>query len=239
MLMAKSCHDLDWICHLLERPCIQVASFGGLRHFRPENRPAEAAPRCSECRLEADCPFSARRIYAALQAEGQWGRILNSVSSDPSPAALESALRHGPYGRCVYACDNDVVDHQVVAMEFAGGITAGFTMTAFTPQMERCTYIGGTLGCIRGDGCGFTVHDYRTGNETRHDCATDAQARADRHGGGDVGLMENFIMAVAAGRPDLVLSNANATLASHRLVFAAETSRLTGKIKRIRQMDLS
>jgi predicted dehydrogenase len=239
MLMAKSCHDLDWICHLLERPCVKVASFGGLHHFRPENRPAGAAGRCPDCRLEPECPFSARKIYATLQAEGYWGRILSAVSSDPAPAAIEAALRTGPYGRCVYACDNDVVDHQVVAMEFAGGVTASFTMTAFTPEMERCTHIGGTLGHIHGDGCSFTVHDYRSGNQTRHDCGAEARAQTDRHGGGDFGLMENFISAVAAGRPELVPSNAEATLASHRLVFAAETARLTGRTRRLRQTDLS
>ena len=35
MLLAKSCHDLDWIRHIMGKRCTQVSSFGSLLHFRP------------------------------------------------------------------------------------------------------------------------------------------------------------------------------------------------------------
>ena len=59
-------------------------------------------------------------------------------------------MREGPYGRCVYHCDNDVVDHQVVNMEFENEVTAVFTMCAFTNEMGRTIKLMGTEGEIRG-----------------------------------------------------------------------------------------
>src|SRR5262245_4683545 len=130
MLLAKSCHDLDWLHYVVGRPIRRVASFGGLAHFRPENRPAGAADRCLDCAVEQDCPYSAVRFYSrCLERGANWP--LDAVIDRRTRADLTAALRDGPYGRCVYACDNDVVDHQVVAMEFDGGLTGTFTMTAF------------------------------------------------------------------------------------------------------------
>ena len=59
--------------------------------------------------------------------------------------ALSEALETGPYGRCVYDCDNDVCDHQTVNMEFESGATANMTMNAFTKDMKRETIISGFL----------------------------------------------------------------------------------------------
>ena len=53
MLLAKSCHDLDWLHYLMARPCTHVASFGSLFHFHQGAKPAGAADRCLDCRVEA------------------------------------------------------------------------------------------------------------------------------------------------------------------------------------------
>lgn len=60
-------------------------------------------------------------------------------------------MKDGPYGRCVYHCDNDVVDHQVVNLEFDNGVTASMTMCAFTNKCERIINLMGTKGQIRGN----------------------------------------------------------------------------------------
>ena len=231
MLLAKSCHDIDWLQHIVGRPIARVSSFGGLSHFTPSNRPPDAGDRCVSCSVEASCPYSAVRLYGGLLSSGQHGWPLDVVLADFTPSALDSALRDGPYGRCVYACDNDVVDHQVVAMEFEGGVTASFTMNAFNTGGHRRTRIFGTRGELVCDGVSVTVHDFVTGTASSHDPLSVAGASAaDGHGGGDAGLMDAFVTAVATGDPSSILSGPEDTLNSHLATFAAEHARLSGTV---------
>ncbi|WP_251057397.1 Gfo/Idh/MocA family oxidoreductase [Streptomyces sp. ISL-94] len=241
MLMAKSCHDLDWLQYVLGRPPLRVSSFGRLSHFRPANRPAGAADRCLDCAVEGDCPYSAARDYGDRLARGEHSWPLNVVVDEFTPQALEGALREGPYGRCVYACDNDVVDHQVVAMEFDSGATATFTMTAFTEQADRQTRVFGTRGELRGDGKSLRVYDFLTRTEELVGLgagvgggAAGAMDAAGGHGGGDAGLMDTFVTAVATGNPGLVKSGPRESLTSHLTVLAAERARRNGTVETVR-----
>lgn len=232
MLMAKSCHDLDWLQYVLGQPRVRVSSFGRLSHFTPGNRPDGAADRCLDCRVEPDCPYSAVREYGGLLARGEHHWPLSVVIEEFTPPALEQALREGPYGRCVYACDNDVVDHQVVAMEFASGATATFTMTAFTEQADRQTRVFGTRGELRGDGRSLHVYDFLT--RTEQAVAVEGAGTMDAaggHGGGDAGLMDAFVTAVATGDPRHVRSGPQESLTSHLTVLAAERARHHGTVE--------
>lgn len=231
MLLAKSGHDIDWLRHIVGRPIQRVSSFGSLQHFRPERRPDGAADRCLDCAVEPDCAYSAPRIYLGRLREGRTGWPVSVITDDVSEAGVTAALRDGPYGRCVYACDNDVVDHQVVAMEFRGGVTATFTMTAFTPHVDRRTQVFGTGGYLDGTGEQVTVHDFLTGETTVHDAASAGQDAAAGHGGGDAGLLDAFTTAVATGDAAHILSGPAESLESHRAVFAAERARLSGTVE--------
>jgi predicted dehydrogenase len=186
--------------------------------------------------VEADCPYSATRLYGGLLDSGHRSWPLNVIVDDISREALDEALRDGPYGRCVYTCDNDVVDHQVVAMDFPSGTTATFTMTAFTAGgLGRQTRICGTRGELTGDGEQARVHDFvtqRTENVDL-DALTGDHSAAGGHGGGDYGLMEAFVSAVAAGDPALIKSGPRESLVSHLAVFAAERARLSGTVETI------
>ncbi len=234
MLMAKSCHDLDWLAYVLGRVPLRVASFGSLTHFTAANRPAGAADRCVACPVEASCPYSAPRLYRGLLERGGHRWPLSAVIEDFSAAALDQALREGPYGRCVYACDNDVVDHQVVALEFPGGATATFTMTAFTEAAGRATRLFGTRGELTGDGQAIRVYDFLTRAERLIAPApAGAPDAAAGHGGGDAGLMDAFTGAVATGNRELILSGPRESLASHLAVFAAERARRSGTVETI------
>lgn len=237
MLLAKSCHDLDWLRHIVGRPCERVSSFGRLTHFTPANRPAGAADRCLDCAVEGNCPYSAKRLYFKFLNEKKHGWPLSVVTHDFTPEALEKALSEGPYGRCVYACDNDVVDHQVVNLEFQGGATATFTMTAFSHMgCGRSTRIFGTRGEITGDSAVITVHDFLTNTKREIDTRKLDASVLGGHGGGDGNIMESFVSAIASNDPSKILSGPAETLESHLMVFAAEKARREGRIVEIAEL---
>jgi predicted dehydrogenase len=220
-ILTKCCHDLDWLRYLVSRPPTRVSSTGGLHHFTAANRPPRAADGCLDCAVEPDCPYSAPRLYLGClgdPASEKWP--LGVVTTDASEPGVLAALRAGPYGRCVYACDNDVADHQVVRIDFAGGVTATLTMSAFTPVHRRRTRIMGTRGFLDGDGEILSVTDFVTGVVDR--------VRADvtgGHDGGNDGLMRAFVHAVSTGDRSLILSTPREALDSHLMAFAAERSR--------------
>ena len=198
--------------------------------------------RCMDCprSVESKCPYSARRFYLNRVKLQKIGWPVNVLSPDPTEKSISEALRKGPYGRCVYACDNDVVDHQVVNMEFANGATAVHTMTAFTPEadMGPKLRIFGTRGMLCLKGSQIQVFDFLTDTSKIYDASkfvSDA-AKCDEgaHGGGDGGLMTQFIEAVQTGDQGKLLTGPDETLESHRIVFAAERSRRTGSIVKIR-----
>jgi predicted dehydrogenase len=230
MLLAKSCHDLDWILHVMGGHCRSVSSFGALRHFRRDNMPEGAAERCLDCDVEPDCAYSAKRIYLQRLAQHGDGWPLDVLCEPVTEENVLDALRDGPYGRCVYACDNDVVDHQVVNLLFDGARTASFTMTGFTPMGGRRTTVFGTQGQIVGDGSAFRVHDFLTGKETVVDGRVVADAPLSTHGGGDLSLMDAFVDAVARGDGSGLLSGARESLESHLMVFRAEQARLEHRV---------
>lgn len=231
MLLAKSCHDVDWLRYILGRRCLKVQSFGNLKHFRKSEKPAGASSRCVNCALEEKCPYSAVKIYVRdyiRKGSVQWP--VDVVAPTPTEESVMEALRTGPYGRCVYECDNDVVDHQIVNMLFEGGASASMTMTAFNFHSGRRTRIFGTRGMIEGDGSSIRIDDFLTNTSRTVDTkATDAGILGG-HGGGDLGLMRSFVDAVASDDPSKVLSGPDETLESHMMVFAAERSRHEDKV---------
>ena len=236
MLLAKACHDLDWIRYVMAEPCSKVSSFGNLYHFKKEHKPAAAgeAVRCTECAYEPDCPYSAERFYSGLLRAGKTGMPLSAVTLDLTEAGVRRALA-GPYGRCVYECDNNVVDHQVVNMVFASGKTAALTMTAFNVPRPRSTHLFGTRGEIYGDGRTLAVTDFLS----EQTVFVDTHAHADPlsivegHGGGDEGLVDAFVEAVRTGNGNTLLSGPAESLESHLMAFAAETARLEERVVRV------
>lgn len=231
MLLAKSCHDIDWMRHVVGKPIEKVSSFGRLSHFRPENQPAGAADRCLDCAVEPDCAYSAKKVYLGRLRAGNTGWPLHVVTNDITEEGVTKALREGPYGRCVYTCDNDVVDHQVVALEFGDGVTGTFTMTGFSPMSHRRTQIFGTKGSIDGDGERLTVSEFLTDSTEVLEVPSIGSDAGSGHGGGDAGLMDAFTRALATGDPSHISSGPVESLATHLSVFAAERARHAGTVE--------
>ncbi len=147
------------------------------------------------------------------------------VDGLPDIENITHALRAGPYGRCVYESDNDVVDNQVVSLEFASGATASFTMIAHTlPVCARQTRLHFSHGELVGDMATFTTTNFRTGVTLRHEPPPDGGG----HGGGDLGLISAFVDAVRSGNQSLLGTDVSDVLRSHLTVFAAEEARRKG-----------
>ena len=229
MLLAKSCHDLDWIHYIMKAPCERLSSFGSLHYFNKAHQPKGATSRCMDCPVEPKCPYSAKKIYLGRLAKGHTGWPVDVLTPNPTVESITEELREGPYGRCVFDCDNDVVDHQVVNMEFAEGLTASFTMTGFN-RGGRKTRIFGTGGELYGDGSKIEVFDFLTEEKTEIDTRSSDGSILGGHGGGDGGLMDGFITAVATGDRSHILSGPDETLDSHMMVFAAEKARLENRV---------
>ena len=233
MLLAKSCHDMDWIRYVMDKPCDQVQSFGSLYHFSEKNQPEGAADRCLDCpvAVESLCPYSAVNFYIRERAlKGLFHWPVDVITSDLTVGGVMKALQTGPYGRCVYKCDNDVVDNQVVNMKFNDGSTASFTMTAFCND-GRQTRICGTKGAIYSDEQHIWLTNFITGERTDFDTnILNDNGITSGHGGGDFGVMGSFIAAIQENNPEYILTGLDDTLEGHLIAFKAEDSRREGKI---------
>lgn len=222
MILAKSCHDMDIMLWLAGADCAGIASYGSLTHFKPENAPAGAPARCLDgCPAERTCPFYAPRIYQELIP--QWLPV-----DDNSPEARFNTLREHPLGRCVYHCDNNVVDHQVVSLEFTNEVTASFTMCGFTRDISRTLKLMGTKGEIRGamEQNEIEIHDFVAGGKE----TIRVKEPMDGHGGGDYGIIREFVRLVEKDGAVSGPTAAEISVQSHLMAFAAEKSRLEKKM---------
>ena len=233
MILAKSCHDMDILRWLAGDRCLKVQSFGSLDHFRAENAPAGAAERCLDgCAWKENCIYDAEKIYldgrhcGLRQGKDGWPNTV-VAGGPPTEENLYAALRSGPYGRCVYHCDNDVVDHQTVNLTFANGVYATFTMTAFTETCRRTIKLTGTLGEIEGDMEKNTLLLRRFGREDELISLDSSKSEFAGHGGGDAGLMAQFCRLIEEGGTES-LTGIDASVESHVMALAAEASRLRG-----------
>ena len=215
---------------MMNKRCTHISSFGSLRHFKSECKPPGAGSRYLDCAVESTCPYSAKSMYLDLVESGHQGWPVDViVNGEPTPASVRQALEEGPYGRCVYECDNDVVDNQVVNMQFEDGSTASFSMIAFTKeQCVRKTRIFGSHGAIQGDGIDtIECHNFLTGETVNHvvEMGSHLQTSLTNHGFGDYYVIHDFINAVSHGDQSFILSGTDEALESHLMVFRAEQSR--------------
>ncbi len=221
MILAKCCHDLDLMAWFVGQPCLRLASFGSLRHFQPEDAPPGAPERCSDgCPVEATCVHSAPRFYVKDFPGWPWSDV--SLATDLH--SRRRALETGPYGRCVYRAGNDVVDHQVLALEFDGGMTATFTMHGFAAVGTRTIRVSGALGELRGSFEKGEIEIHMHGEVSPE--VIDVPFTHIGHGGGDEGLQRHFVDVVRRGAADEVLASGRVALESHLMGFAAEQSRI-------------
>jgi len=219
MILAKSCHDTDIIQWLIGKDILRLSSFGSLKYFNKDNCPKDAPPRCTDgCTV--DCPYDARKIY--LRDRYRISSIIEG-HYDVTDDEIETAIKNGPYGRCVFQCDNDVVDHQVVSMEFEGGVTALFSMSSFTPDVSRSIKIMGTKGQIKGHSETESIKLFSFADRSEKEFNTSSIGN---HGGGDIGIMNAFCAYLNGDITAANVSEISISTKNHMISFMAEESRL-------------
>lgn len=233
MILAKSCHDMDILQWLIGSDCKSVQSFGSLSYFTKENKPEGAPEYCIEGCPHADtCYYNAVKLYLD-DKKNLWFREAATKDKKPSDELVKKALRETQYGKCVFQCDNDVVDHQVVNLEFENGAVASFNMSAFNYN-GRTIRIMGTDGEIWGEWEKDEIEyfDFKTREHTHLNSSDNLldQSILGGHGGGDGGIVNDLYRYLAEGAEGNLFSEIGISVKNHAIAFAAEESRITGQV---------
>jgi predicted dehydrogenase len=178
---------------------------------------------------------AARLIPGYAGALDYRGWPISTISEDTSLEARQRALENGPWGRCVYHCDNDVVDHQVVNMQLESGASVAMVMHGHSHREGRTVRYDGTRATLIGHfyvgDQEIQIHDHLTDKVEAIRPALGALA-ATGHGGGDAGLMAAFVRSTLDRSQ--ALTTARESMESHLMAFAAEEARVNGTVV---QMD--
>jgi predicted dehydrogenase len=242
MLMAKCCHDLDLITWIKSGIApVSVTSQGSRMVFRPEKAPPGAGTRCLvDCPIEADCLYSARKHY--VDHPERWSfyvwESLEHLEQPTIEDKIRSLATDNPYGRCVWRCDNDVVDHQVVTVAFEDGATAVHNMVGGAAKASRAIHLIGTQGEIQGEfeASRFVVRgiDPRPGHEYTEELVDlavggDMHGAFGGHGGGDLRLMADLMRLLRGEPPSISITTLEDSVHGHLIGFAADRSRREGR----------
>ena len=228
LIMQKSCHDMDVLTWLVGSEAKRISSFGNLTYFKETNAPENSGIRCLKCAAAVNCRFDVRKVY--LPIIGEWPAT--QVSTVQTEEGLMEAFQNGPYGRCVYRCDNDVVDNQVTLIEFQNGVTVSFNLSAFTNRIGRTIKIMCEHGEIKGNDDLNTIevmHFSPNSIERYEKRIIHPKTVSGGHGGGDVGLISDFINLLRTNS-NSIRSSITESVESHIMAYAAEKSRMSGQI---------
>lgn len=238
MLLAKCCHDIDIMMWMMSETKPElVSSFGSKFQFKPENAPKEAGTRCLvDCPLVNECRYSAKRLY--IDQPERWSfYIWDKLEHIKNPTEADRiALLSGDsnYGKCIYKCDNDVVDHQSVLVRFASGATGTHNMVGGASTPLRRIHIIGTKGEIYGN---FEESKFYVSkicpSKTSERILEEVDLRVNGdmvgayggHGGGDERLSEDFVSFVRGEKPSLACTSVFDSVAGHLCVYLADKSR--------------
>jgi len=221
MILAKCCHDLDILLYLTGSNCKSLSSYGTKGYFSSKNRPKDAPHRCLDgCPHRKECPYYGPKIYLT----GDVGWPTNILTTDLTTEGITEALKTGPYGVCVFDCDNDMTEHQLVSMNFDNNITVALTMSAFTQETSRTIKVMMEKGEIIGEMIddelqiiNFETREKRVISHVKLHSDLD-----DTHGGGDEGFTQEIIAHLRDKENFPLNASIEKALQSHKLAFAAQ-----------------
>lgn len=234
MILQKCCHDMDLVLWISGKKCRKVSSFGSLTLFKPEMAPEGAPDRCSaECPHWDECPYTWDKLYLedVRKYGSECGWPVTVLNPEPTIENITEACKTGPYGRCVYHCDNNVVDHQVVNLLLDGGATVNFTMCAFTSSGSRQMHVMGTKGDIVADMDSKIVKVGVFGKPVEEIDISKLTTDFSGHGGGDSRMVHDLLDLInekADNKTHPALTSIDKSIESHIVAMAAEESRVNG-----------
>ena len=229
MILAKCCHDMDLLQFYANSRCKTISSIGSLSFFKKENQPKDASDRCQTCKYIDTCPYSAKYIYVqrwinAGKPETMWPQNVVCTEHPLTEERIVKAYESNGYGRCVFACDNNVVDHQETNILFENGVTANLCMMGFTGSNGRIYKFHGTYGEIDLDEERRELVIKRFSQKDEVITFSQLPDVTGGHGGGDMGLVNAFYQALLSD--ESLCTTLESSIESHLMAFAAEESRL-------------
>ena len=230
LLLAKSCHDIDLMTWMMKGNAPKkVYSVGSDYSFSPDKAPENNGSRCLlDCPREADCPYSAGKHY--LDEDIPHGFYVWKSEDLTREEKIEALKTVNPYGRCVFRCGHEGVDHQVVTVTFEDGAVGVFTLTGGAPRDERRIQIVGTEGSVFGvfEENKFIIRHQNSACTYEERTVDENIPALTLHGGGDEALILDFCDYISGGEPSISFAELSESLSGHRVVFAAEESRKSG-----------
>ncbi len=233
MLLQKCCHDMDILQWMLEKKPLKVQSFGVRSHFRKENAPEGAPDYCVQgCPHKDECYYNAVKLYYD-DKNNSWFRGACTHMANPTDEDVMKAITETQYGKCVYKCNNNVVDHQSVNLMFEDGVLISFNMSAFNRGGRR-SVIMGTKGELRTEMDSNTAKFYNFATRKTEDVdlnsITSDGTLVGGHGGGDTGIIVDLYKYVTGEISKEELSEIGISVKNHMIAFAAEEARLGNKV---------
>ena len=220
------------IAWFIDSPCTSVSSLGSVKFFNKENAPEGSTAYCmGGCKVKKSCPYDAEALYITdpfykAKFIKYMGRTITGKAKN-SKGDIVNAIRCGDYGRCVFRCDNNVCDNQMVTMKFQNGAVAVLNMNGFSNKMFRECHIVGTKGELIGYGTKLKMNIFGKGSKTVHTGSPGMTGHVE----GDILLISNFIKIICGEKTDLSdVTTIDATVISHDIALAAEKSRKNGGI---------
>lgn len=227
MILQKCCHDFDILNWIIDKKPLNVSSFGSLSLFKKENAPKDSSNYCYDCKIQNNCPYNAVKYYVdSIKNDKDLGWPYDVVVLNPTKDKVLAAIKNGPYGRCVYKCDNNVVDHQIVNIQYEDNITATHTMCAFSKDCYRDIKIFATRGDLIANTLNNTII-YHTFVDNKEFVIDVSKLTNDLSGhmGGDK-LMINELLKLINKETSQLDSSIEKSVLSHVIAFAAEKSRI-------------
>ena len=231
MLLAKCCHDIDIIQWLIDKPCKKVSSFGSLIHFTEKNAPEGAPRRCIDgnCPHAKTCVYNCETLYIHNPHGRPWKDIFKkqvATHDNFTDEELREALKRTDYGLCVYHANNDMVDHQIVNMEFADGVISHLSVNAFNGGGRYIRIFGtrGELYAFESDK-DIYIYNFAEGKRYRIPVLEEGETIIGGHLGGDLGIVTDLYDYLTGNYTGNSIADIRVSVANHLIGFAAEESR--------------
>lgn len=221
IILTEGCYGIDILLYLIGDRCRKIASFGKLNHFNIDSFKSTMSENCYSC-SEEYCSYSCKKIYLENDSI-----LNNSVHINPTKENLNNILKKGPYGRCVYRCDNNVIDNMVNIIEFENNVTATFNLYAFTKECNITTKLIFTNGEVDGS---FKDNEIKIKKFNQEEVLINTYNNNLGQNEGNINLIKSFINSVSEGNINYYRNNIKEAIDSNVIAFAAEYSRVSGEV---------